>query len=261
MRLFKSSFVVLGLALLLQAAAGCATSRPDPQKEQERRRAQSHLEIGVDHLANGRPELALRELLVSDRLNPDQPSTQFALANAYLFKGRLGDVEKHLLRALEIYPGYHDARLNLSTLYLQQERWQESLVQARLLLDDPTFPLPWRALSNQGWAQLNLGQLAEARASLERARDFNPRYWPTLLNLGILAQRTGNHLEALELYQSMLELRPDPNAQAEANYRAAEVYVSLGNRDRAVNHLMAAVAGSPDGEWGKKSEDYLRLLR
>jgi len=257
-RLAMGVLSALPLALVLW---GCATRGPDPELERDRRRAQSHRELGVDHLSNGRPELALRELLLSDRLDPLQPDTHFALANAYLYKGRRKEAEDQLLRALEVHPEFHDARLNLSTLYLEQRRWSEALEQASILLDDPTFPGPWRALSNQGWAQLNLGMTAEARRSLEMARDYSPGYWPALLNLGILEQQAGHHLEALELYQQMLELGPDPNAEAEANYRAAEIYVSLGHRDRAVGHLMSAVARSPEGEWGKKSEEYLRLLR
>ena len=48
---------------------------------------------------------------------------------------------------------------------------------------------------------------------------------------------------------------------AEANYRSAEIFVSLGNRKRALRHLMAAVAQSPDGQWGQKSEEYLEVIR
>jgi hypothetical protein len=48
---------------------------------------------------------------------------------------------------------------------------------------------------------------------------------------------------------------------AEASYRLAEIYVSIGKRKRAVGHLMTAVAQAPGDLWGKKSEEYLRLLR
>jgi Tfp pilus assembly protein PilF len=251
----------LAALLLVSAGAGCATSRPGAEKERDLRRAQSHYELGVDHLANGRPELALRELLLAQRMRPDDPPTHFQLANAYISKGVMDRAEAELVRALEIFPEYHDARLNLSTLYLQQERWQEARTQTGILLDDPTFPAPWRAHSNQGWAELNLGQSAEARRSLEAARDYNPRYWPALLNLGILEQQAGHHLEAIELFQRMLELDPDRHAEAEANYRIAEIYISLGKRERALGHLMAAVAETPEGEWGRRSEEYLKLLR
>jgi Tfp pilus assembly protein PilF len=256
----RSHRVLAGSALLLALAApGCAGK--NPQTEQEARQAQSHYELGVDHLTHGRAELALRELLLANRLRPDHPPTHYALANAYLYKNRLADAEAHLLRALEINPGYHDARINLSTLYLQQRRWEEARAQTRILLGDPTYPAPWRAYSNQGWAELNLGLTAEARRDLETAREYSPGYWPAILNLGILEQQAGHHLEAEELFRRMLELDLDANAEAEANYRLAEIYISLGKRERALPHLMTAVARTPDGEWGRRSEEYLKLLR
>lgn len=257
----STACTALAALLLGVAGLGCATTRSDAERERDERRAQSHHDLGVDHMANRRPELALRELLLSQRMRPEHPPTHFALANAYLYKGKLEEAERELLRALDLFPEYQDARLNLSTLYLQQARWQEAVEQTEILLADPTFPSPWRAHSNQGWAELNLGRSAEARRSLEAARNYNRRYWPALLNLGILEQQAGHHLDAVELFQRMLELDPDPNAEAEANYRIAEIYISLGKRERALGHLMAAVAETPEGEWGRKSEEYLKLLR
>jgi Tfp pilus assembly protein PilF len=255
----RSHRMLAGGALLLALAApGCATNR---QAEQQARQAQSHYDLGVDHMTHGRAELALRELLLADRLRPDDPPTHYALAQAYIYKRKFDDAEKNLLRALELSPGYQVARIDLSSLYLQQRRWQEALAQTRILLNDPTYPAPWRALSNQGWAELNLGLTAEARRDLQAAREHSPGYWPAILNLGILEQQAGHRLEAAELFEHMLEMDLDPNAEAEASYRLAEIYISLGKRERALPHLMTAVARTPDGEWGKKSEEYLKRLR
>ena len=49
--------------------------------------------------------------------------------------------------------------------------------------------------------------------------------------------------------------------QAQANYRIGEVYVALGKRGRAIGYLRAAVAQTPGGPWGAKSEESLSLLR
>ncbi len=247
--------------LALPLALGCASSQPDPLVEENLRRARSHYELGVDHMANSRPEQGLRELMLATRLDPLNPRIHYALAKAYIFRARWEEVEAHLLRATEIHPEYHEARLDLSTLYIQRGRYEEAIAQSEILIEDPTFPAPWRAYSNRGWAELRLGDAARARRSLEEAAAFNPRYWPVLLNLGILEQESGHTLAAIEHYQRMLDLEPDGNAEAEANYRLGEIYVSLGKRDRAVDHLMAAVARTPNGTWGRKSEEYLKLLR
>ncbi|MCH8082832.1 MAG: hypothetical protein IH885_01210 [Myxococcales bacterium] len=68
-------------------------------------------------------------------------------------------------------------------------------------------------------------------------------------------------VEAIALLGEMLTLNPRPGARAEANYRIAEIYVLMGQRERAVAHLVAAVDQAASGPWGTKSEDYLKILR
>jgi Tfp pilus assembly protein PilF len=247
--------------IALLAASGCATNQPDLERERRFKQASSHFEIGVDHMENRRYAMGLREFLTAESLDPENPRIQYGLAEAYMQQGKPVEAEIHLLRALEIYPEYHDARLNLSALYLVLERYPEAADQARILADDPTFPAAWRALTNLAVAELGQRNLAAARTHLELANEFHRTYWPTLLTLGILEQEEGRSRQAISYFEQVLEQKSGANAQAEANYRLAKIYVSLGDRRRAVSHLMTAVAQTPDGEWGRKSEKYLAILR
>jgi tetratricopeptide (TPR) repeat protein len=252
---------ILGCAALLAlpVTLGCATTQSDAERELNFKKAESHRELGMDHWVNGRPERALRELMMSDRLNPRHPETLYGLARVYLVKNKQEEGEQLLLEAVEINPEYHVARLDLSTLYIKQDRWEESIAQSAILLDDPTFAGPWSAHSNYGFASFHLGREAEAREHLELAREYNDEYWPALLNLAILETQEGHRLEAVELFR--LDLDQGASAEAETHYRLAEVYVSLGKRERAMGHLKKAVTQAPNDEWGKKSEDYLKILR
>ena len=63
------------------------------------------------------------------------------------------------------------------------------------------------------------------------------------------------------LVDRVLELSPGPLGTAETNFRMAEIYVSLGKREQALEHLVAASSQRPSGSWGKRSEDYLKRLR
>ncbi len=242
-------------------ATGCATTNPDLEDEMRFKKAKSHLNLGVDYLRTDRVALGLRELLVAETYDPKNARIQHALAEAYLMRGKHQEAEDHYLRVLELAPDFHDARLNLAALYSQLSRFEESLVQSKRLADDATFPAPWRALANEGWVELRLGRVEDARRSLLLAREFNPSYWPTLLNLGILEMEQDRRLEAVSLFQEVLEQRPNSEARAEANYRIGEIYIALGKRERAVSHLKAAIADTPGARWGVKSEEYLRLLR
>jgi Tfp pilus assembly protein PilF len=253
-----AGFAALGILL---GSMACATSGSDQASERDLARARAHFEMGIDYLGTGQNALALRELMAAEQYDPKNARIHHALAEAYRRKGKLAESEKHLKIVLELHPPFHDARLMLSSLYIAEERYDEAIAQAGILIDDPTFPGPWRALTNQGWAYYRLGRRTEARRDLESALEYNPTYSTALLNLGILEAEEGHHLEAIALFQATLEQEPRPGARAEVNYRLAEIYVSLGKRERAVDHLVTAVADAPKNLWGKKSEEYLRLLR
>jgi type IV pilus assembly protein PilF len=242
-------------------ATGCATGRPSAEEQAAAKRARSHYDIGADHVRNGRIEMGLREFLAAASLSPLNAEYQHALGVTYVQKEHFAEAEKHLRRALELVPEYHDARFNLSTLLLLRGRFAEARAESERLYQDPTFPGPWRALSNRGWAEYRLGQVEQARETFALARRFNPGYWPALLNLGILESEQGRRPEAIQLFEAVLEQRPGPNAEAEVNFRLGEIYVSLGKRTRAVEYLTAAVVKAPSGQWGRKSEQALKLLR
>ena len=244
-------------------ASGCATGGGAAEKEANAQRARSHYDIATDLVRQGQIEMALREYLAASSLEPRNPEYQLAVALAYVRKQRYAEAEQHLKRALEIAPDFHDARFNLSTLLLGVGRYEEARVEAQRLYDDPTFPGPWRALSNRGWAEYRLGHVDEARETFALTRKFNPAYWPALLNLGILESEQGRRPEAIQLFEAVISQRPPPNAEveAEANFRLGEIYVSLGKRSRAVEYLTAAVVKAPSGPWGRKSEEALKLLR
>jgi len=244
-------------------AAGCATGGTSAEKEANAQRARSHYDIGTDHVRNGQSEMALREYLAAASLEPRNAEYQHAVGMAYARKQHYVEAEQHLRLALEIAPDYHDARWNLCTLLLGIDRFEDARVEAQRLYDDPTFPGPWRALSNRGWAEYRLGRVEEARETFALSRKFNASYWPALLNLGILESEQGRRPEAIQLFEAVISLRPTLSAEVESetNFRLGEIYVSLGKRSRAVEYLTAAVVKAPSGSWGKKSEEALKLLR
>jgi type IV pilus assembly protein PilF len=247
-------------ALALSLLSGCTTARGRAENADRARRATAHLNLGMDHLQSGRSALGLRELLVAESLDPTNPLVQGALGEAYFSSQKLKEAESHFLNAIRIDPDYHEATLSLSALYIVLARYEETIALCAGLADDPTFPGPSRALANLGWAQFQLGRLDEARKAFAQALEFNDKYWPAMLSMATLEAHQGRRMEAIAMLQRVIDLSPGPRVEAEANYRLAENYIALGRRDRAVGHLTTAVARAPDGEWGRRSEEYLKLL-
>jgi Tfp pilus assembly protein PilF len=262
MKLQRIQTVVwLAGVVALMACASTGSPDPVPISGADESRARSHQSVGTSHLEDGRVALAIRELRAAEQLNPRDEWIQLTLAEAYRLKGLTEDAETHLLKALAIDPDFQAAHLTLSGLYIQMARYPEAIVHADRLVDDPTFPKPWEPLTNKGWALMQLDRPTEARKALELALEYHDRYWRAQLNLGILEAREGNRLDAMERFDRVLDLGVGPLARAETNFRLAEIYISLGNRDRAVEHLVAASEQRPSGTWGKRSEDTLERIR
>ena len=260
MRRFGARWVGVWLAASVAASGlGCATLT-GRTSEQNARKADSRLDVGNDHLKNGRSALALREYLAAEQLDPKNARVHYALADAYLARGKNAESEKHARRALELFADYHDARLFLSGLLLVENRYADVIPECNRLIDDPTFESPWRALTNRAWAEYKLGRAKDARESIALAREYRQNYWPATLALAIIEGDEGHRAEAIRLLQEIIAQSPGPAVESEVNYRLAEIYVKLGKRREAVGHLTTSVARAPESQWAKKSQEYLKLL-
>lgn len=225
-------------------------------------------DLGIDYLSSRRTAMAIRQLTASLELDASDPQTHLWLGEAYRRKGQAEKAEAFLLEAVELSVDRKEAqteqqaRLNLSALLSQMGRYEDSLVHCEVLVADATFSSPWRPLSNCGWALMKLGRFDEARAYFDEALEFFPRYGPALLNLGILETKQGNRLAAIEfLVRALDSKRLGAGGVAEANYRLGELFVSLGQREKAVAHFRRAVDVAPNDDWGSQSQAYLNLLR
>jgi Tfp pilus assembly protein PilF len=255
-------------ALLIAAllASGCVTTTDETQQDAQTLAAATR-DVGIDHLAQGRTALAIRKLKEALLYDPTDPIAHQWLGDAYRRKGMLAEAEAQLLVSLSLNTdpsdyNHQETLLGLSALYIQMKRYDEARARCQQLIDTPTFSTPWRALTNRGWAEYKQGMLAEARASFEQALDFHPRYSPAHFNLGILDQRERRYLDAIRRFELALDARRlSPDGEAEANYRMAEVYVSLGQRAKAIEHFSVALERAPYGQWGTQSKSYLELLR
>ena len=262
-------------ACLLGWTTGCASTHPPRPRPEEtaqskpaanepteaQRRAQMQYQVGVQYLQEGRTPEAIGALLQAVRLDPTDASAELALAEAYRRTGRLAEAEQHLLRALQLKPDYQQAHLNISALYIQLERYDQAIAHAQVLIADATFPYPWRALTNLGWAELQLGRLDAAAHHLGQALDYRAEYWPARLNLGILEAQRGNKPAAIQCFERVLEAQPGPLAEAEVRYRLAELQLALGERAAAIEQLTKATDLHPSGPWGKRSAEYLKSLQ
>ena len=154
MRRIGTRWLGVWLASAIAASGfGCATLTGSGSPE-DARKAASHVQVGGDHLANGRSALALREFLAGEQLDPNNARLQYALADAYLARGKRAEAQQHVRRAIELSPDYHDARLFLSALLLVEQRYADAILECDRLVNDPTFPSPtWSRPARTNYAR------------------------------------------------------------------------------------------------------------
>jgi len=211
-------------------------------------------------MRQGKYALGIRELRTALQISPEDPWIHWALAEAYRRKGRFEDAESHLLKAPRSDPIPAGAAQSLGPLRGDRSpRRRDRTGRYSPRRSDLSGAL--EGAHHRGWAEYQLGQREKARESFQSALEYNEKHWRSFLGLGILDAESGDRMAALDNFEQVIALEPGPLAEAEANYRIGEIYVSLGNRERAVQHLTAVTAKEPNGPWGERSEDYLRRLR
>jgi protein O-GlcNAc transferase len=260
--------VIAGWMSLWLAATGCqALLGEGALSDQEVRLANTHRQRAALKLRSGEVELAIREYRRAVGSNPFDAETRFGLGEALRQKGLLEEAEAELLHALRIAPDHHDARLNLSSLYLQREAWDRAVESTSQLIDDPTFLNPARALVNRAWAYYSSARLSEAERDLRDALTIDSSIFQAHMNLGIVLYDKGEIADAMQSFERVLDiLEPYGGAgagaaEAEARFRIAQARVKLGQREKAIAQLEVAAERGGHSSWGKRAREYLALIQ
>ncbi len=254
----------------LRMAIGCvaivSTLACATLSQQELRQVAASRDLGSMYLQRGQNELSIREYRRALEIDGRDAECHFGLGEAYRRKGAHELAEEHLRKALRYDPTLLEARLNLGALYLQQKDWSAAIEQNRMLVDDPTFLFPERALVNLGWAEYKSGNLVHAERYLREAVLSNERSIYANLNLAIVLQENGDHVQAVTHLEKVLAILKDRPAEsfreteAQTRFRLAQAYISLGRRERALEHLRVASERGGASEWGKRSQEYLGVI-
>lgn len=110
------------------------------------------------------------------------------------------------LKALELDPGHHQARLNLGIAYLEKKEFE----QARQCFEACLLQQSDWVLATTGLASVaeHQGDREQARDLYERAIEVDATCGEALSGLGLLEQADGNHPRAESLFQRCLEKNP-----------------------------------------------------
>lgn len=193
-------FSAFCLALLLGACAHVSA--------REREQAQLHYDLAVESLVS-QPQSAFQETEKALALDP-------GLAEAWHVKGillhqsfgRLDEAHAAYLKALELKPGFSEARTNLGNLYIDMKRYDDAIAQFEKALNDVLFKDTYIAHGNMGWAYYRKGDVAQALDHLKASVTINPGYCLGHLKLGEVYEAQGDDDSACKYFGRYREYCP-----------------------------------------------------
>ena len=201
--------------------------------------AEAHASLGL--LATIELDLnrALSELERAVQLKPNYATAHHWLALADMTLARFDPAIGEGKRAIELDPLSLIINADFSWLYLCARRYDEGEAQARKTLEiDPHFFLAHYYL---GIALQLKGRLSEAIPEFQKSFDLNGDPY----SLGILGQAYARNGQNEEARKILARLTEQGNARRVAPYAMALVYLSLGDKERAIDELDR---GYRDGE-------------
>ena len=179
---------------------------------------------------------------------PD-PEVSIQLAKAHNKLRETDSAETVLLKTIQIFPHFVEARFELASFYSGQKQWDKAL--ATLNQDQPEFH------NQRGLVYLNQGDVSKAADEFLTAIRGSEiaTYWN---NLGIAYQRINRIKLAEEAYVRALQLNPS-YAECEANL--SFLLISLQRWKEAGQHLQHVTSSNPHLWRARMALGYVREMQ
>lgn len=144
-------------------------------------------------------------------------------------------------QALEVEPGNRAAAVGLGQLALAEKRWEAAVERLQPLLEhgeELPQEIALSLLSGLGDAYRELGEVEHAELAYSAARKMFPDDRPLAVKLAELAEASGRHAEAAELYSTLL----DDGGSSLATEERSLLLLKLGKVREALDDLPRATA-------------------
>lgn len=248
MRIFIS-LLVLGLF------ACTPTTNLSEQKQQQ---AEVDYKMALSHLQGNNPSLALKKLLSAVAQDPNNSAIHVALAQAYQQKRSYPNAERHYLKALELSGNDPKYLNNLASLYLDMEQWDQAIEYFERAAADLLFLSPHVALAGKGFALFHKGDYPAALQQYDEVLAMAPGYASAYYLKSQVYNAMGDIAQERATLERAVSLYPD---YAQANYQLGILLLKQNELKAAVEKLQLVVAAVPNAEIGMKSAEIIQGLQ
>lgn len=246
--------ITLVICVMAGSLSSCASS------QRKRDEADIHLRIGTAMWQQGNYPGALRELLTAARLDPKNAVIQNNLGLAYFTRERFDLAAEHIGRAIDLKPEYSEARNNYGRTLIELGRYDEAISELNKVMADLTYDSPTKALVNLGLAYFRKGEYRAAKVKLAEALKIDRENC-----LGqTLYGRTFLELAEFDSASKVLDnavIICRASQYDEPHYYSGLSYYKLGRTSSAIARMEEVIKLYPQGQYAKKAQSLLKLMR
>ena len=242
----------IGIIIISSLCAACAASTSATKK------ASYHYQMGLSNFTEGNYTTALVELTEAEKLTPDDPDVLYYLARAYFEKRKYEIAEQKYLKSLSLKPNNSTARNDLGVNYLEMKRWDDAIIQFKIVAEDIFYQNQESANINLGIAYFNKGDYPRALSVLRSVVGSNPREPRARLNLGKVYFSMDKVDLAIGEYKKAIELNKN---YANAYYNLGLANLKQKDNGAAATAFREVIRIAPDSELGQLAREYLDVLK
>jgi arylsulfatase A-like enzyme/Tfp pilus assembly protein PilF len=167
---------------------------------------EAHLYLGNAYAAQGKFDAALGEYDAAAQLNPSLSTPHFEAAKTLSSQGDAAAAAARCRKGLTLEPASSYGHYTLGVVHQRASQWAEAFAAFGRAVElnglDP------RSRANLSGAAMRLGHLDVAREQCEHMIALGYQVAPAHFNLGVIAARRGDRLEAARRYRLALDADP-----------------------------------------------------
>lgn len=216
----KTLFMILTLSFVM---ASCSSGPKRVSKTEKR--ALIYYTQGTRNLVDKEYTKALKNLLEANSLKSDDTKIHTNLGMAYYFKKNKTLAIKHLNYAIKLDNKNTDAKLNLATIYMENNQLDLAEENFQKILKDLVYENQFQTYYNLGVLELRRKHTQKAISYFKSSVKINENYCPSFFQLGRIYYDQANYKNALKMYReaSMGTCYDNP----EPHYRQALSLIKL----------------------------------
>lgn len=248
-RLTNSRIPEVGIVVLCALFAwGCPATTDKTNQD----KAEFHYQLANNAFYAKSPMEAISELYQAIDLDPRHRNSLHLLGFIYFGREEFAEAERYFLAALEVDPGYYEARANLGALYLARSRWQDAIDTLMPLAEDKLYPTPYLVQNNIGYAYQHLGKPDLAEKHYKIAVFLKPEMCLAHNNMGQLYAETGRIDLAVRAFDRAISRCP---TYVDPYFNLGVIYSNSGQLDIARQSFQKCYELGPETPLGQKCSE------